>query len=60
MEAFLPRQRFMRVHRSYIVNLEKVNSIERMRILFEPNVRIPVSEQYKEAFQEFLDKNFLV
>lgn len=60
MEAFLPAQKFMRVHRSYIVNLEKVNSIERMRILFEPDIRIPVSEQYKEAFQDYLDKNFLV
>ncbi len=60
MEAFLPRQSFMRVHRSYIVNLEKVNSIERMRILFEPDIRIPVSEQYKAAFQEYLDKNFLI
>jgi len=60
MEAFLPQQRFMRVHRSYIVNLDKVCTIERMRIVFEPDVRIPVSEQYKEAFQEFLDKNFLV
>lgn len=60
LEAFLPVQRFMRVHRSYIVNLEKVNTIERNRILFDPDVRIPVSEQYKEAFQEYLDKNFLV
>lgn len=60
MEAFLPDQRFMRVHRSYIVNLGKVNTIERYRILFEPNIRIPVSEQYKAAFQEYLDKNFLV
>jgi len=60
MEAFLPQQRFMRVHRSYIVNLEKVNAIERNRILFDPDVRIPISEQYKEAFQEYLDKNFLV
>ena len=60
IEAFLPGERFMRVHRSYIVNLNKVNSIERMRILFEPDIRIPVSEQYKEAFQDYLDKNFLV
>lgn len=59
-EAFLPPKKFMRVHRSYIVNLEKVNAIERNRILFEPDVRIPVSGQYKEAFQEYLDKNFLV
>lgn len=58
--AFLPRQRFMRVHRSYIVNLEKINTIERHRIVFEPDVRIPVSEQYRDEFQDFLDKNFLI
>lgn len=59
IEAFLPEQRFMRVHRSYIVNLEKVNTIERNRIIFD-KVYIPISDQYKEAFQEYLDKNFLV
>ncbi len=59
MEAYLPEKRFMRVHRSYIVNLEKVSTIERNRIVFD-KVYIPVSEQYKEAFQHFLDKNFLV
>jgi len=59
MEAFLPKQRFMRVHRSFIVNLEKVNTIERNRIIFD-KVYIPISDQYKEAFQSFLDKNFLV
>jgi len=59
MEAFLPGDRFMRVHRSYIVNLEKVQTIERMRIVFD-KIYIPVSEQYKAAFQDFLDKNFLV
>ena len=60
IEAFLPQQRFMRVHRSYIVNLLKVNTIERNRILFEPDIRIPVSDPYKEVFQKYLDKNFLV
>ncbi len=59
IEAFLPQQSFMRVHRSYIVNLKKVNTIERNRIIFDGKVYIPVSEQYKNAFQEFLDKNFL-
>ncbi len=59
METNLPERNFMRVHRSYIVNLEKVNTVERMRIIFD-KVFIPVSEQYKERFQQFLDKNFLV
>lgn len=60
IEAFLPPQSFMRVHRSYIVNLKKVNTIERNRIIFDGKVYIPISEQYKDPFQEFLDKNFLV
>lgn len=55
----LPSDSFMRVHRSYIVNLMKVNTIERNRIVFGENIYIPVSEQYKAAFQKFLDDNFL-
>lgn len=58
LEAKLPENKFMRVHRSFIVNLEKIDTIERSRIIFG-KVYIPVSEQYKEKFQEFLDKNFL-
>lgn len=60
MEAFLPQKQFMRVHRSYIVNPEKVTTIKHNLIIFEPDIRIPVSEQYKAAFQEYLDKNFLL
>ncbi|SHE45550.1 two component transcriptional regulator, LytTR family [Mariniphaga anaerophila] len=58
MEAKLPSQNFMRVHRSFIVNLNRVDTIERSRIVFGKTY-IPVSEQYKERFQDFLDKNFL-
>lgn len=60
MEGFLPEERFMRVHRSYIVNLSKITTIERNRIIFGKDVYIPVSEQYKALFQDYLDKNFLV
>jgi len=58
LEAKLPPAKFMRVHRSFIVNLERVETIERSRIVFGKTY-IPVSEQYREKFQEFLDKNFL-
>ncbi len=58
LEEKLPSSRFMRVHRSFIVNLDKINTIERSRIIFG-KVYIPVSDQYKDKFQEFLDKNFL-
>jgi len=48
----------MRIHRSFIVNLGKIDTIERSRIVFG-KVYIPVSDQYKEKFQEFVGKNFL-
>ena len=58
MEEHLPTNHFMRVHRSYIVNLDMVTTIERMRIVFD-KVYIPISDQYKEAFQKFIDHSFL-
>jgi DNA-binding LytR/AlgR family response regulator len=59
IEEQLPPDRFMRVHRSYIVNLAKITVIERNRIIFDGKVFIPVSEQYKEKFQEYIDGNFV-
>jgi len=59
IEDQLPADRFMRVHRSFIVSLSKIAVIERSRIVFGTDVYIPVSEQYKDRFQHFLDKNFL-
>lgn len=58
LETKLPEMKFMRVHRSFIVNLEKIDTIERSRIVFGKEY-IPVGDQYKDKFQEFLDKNFL-
>ena len=58
LELKLPEEKFMRVHRSFIVNLDKIDTIERSRIIFG-KVYIPVSDQYKDKFQEYLDKNFL-
>jgi two-component system, LytTR family, response regulator LytT len=59
IEDQLPSDRFMRVHRSYIVNLSKVSLIERSRIIFDGKVYIPISDQYKNNFQSYIDKNFL-
>ena len=58
IEEKLPKSRFMRVHRSYIVNLDKVKTIERYRIIFGKTY-IPISEKYKDLFDEFVKKKFL-
>lgn len=60
MEEQLPKNRFMRVHRSFIVNLDQVKVIERNRIIFDQKVYIPIGDQYKESFQAFVDKTFLM
>jgi DNA-binding LytR/AlgR family response regulator len=57
LEENLPQNLFMRVHRSFIVNLEKINTIERNRIVFGKTY-IPVSENYKEKFLKFVNERF--
>lgn len=57
LEEKLPSNRFMRVHRSFIVNLDKIKTIERNCIVFGKEY-IPVSESYKTKFMEFLNKHF--
>ena len=58
LEEKLPNDKFMRVHRSFIVSLKKIRTIERDRIIFG-NKRIPISKQYKLGFDEFVKKKFL-
>lgn len=53
-EDYLPAQQFVRVHKSYIVALDKIESIERNRIKIGEK-RIPISETYKDAFNQLLD-----
>lgn len=55
MEEMLPSDRFMRVHRSYIVQKEKIRIIEHNRIVFG-NTYIPIGDSYKQVFQDFLNK----
>lgn len=54
LEQSLPPETFMRVHRSFIVNLDKIRTIERNRIVFG-NVAIPVSESYRDGFQNWVN-----
>lgn len=59
LEDMLPQDRFVRVHRSYIVQPEKIKIIERGRIVFGKEY-IPVSDTYKQRFTEFLAQRSLL
>lgn len=56
MEENLPQNRFTRVHKSYIVALDKIESVERQRITIL-NYTIPVGDSFKEDFMKVLEGN---
>ena len=58
METALPSESFMRVHRSYIVNLKCVTGYARGRVYLNNNEYVPIGENYKEQFMEYVSKNY--
>lgn len=59
MEEMLPSKNFIRVHRSYIVQAQKIKVIERNRLVFGKTY-IPISDNYKPRFMEFLSQRSLL
>nr|WP_294788239.1 LytTR family DNA-binding domain-containing protein [uncultured Flavobacterium sp.] len=55
LEEKLPSSKFMRVHRSFIVSLDKISAISKNSIFID-KIEITVGEQYKEAFKIVVDK----
>ena len=58
MEERLP-QNFMRIHRSYIINLDKIQEVNKNRVIMDSDTYLPIGDLYKEAFQTYLDAKFL-
>ena len=69
LEERLPKEAFMRVHKSYIVNLQKIKEVARGKILMNAPLslgekvredeQIPIGYNYKEQFKSYLDKKFI-
>lgn len=59
IENDLPADKFMRVHRSFIVNLSKIKAVDRNRIVINQKINIPVGDLYKDVFQNYIDKKFV-
>lgn len=58
MEERLPDY-FMRIHRSYIVNLNKIQEVNKNRVIMDSDTYLPIGDMYKETFQQYLDTKFL-
>ena len=58
-EDILPQHNFCRVHKSYMVALDKIESIERNRIKIGSTL-IPISDSYKKVFYDLIEKRGMV
>ena len=58
MEERLPGN-FMRIHRSYIINLDKIQEVNKNRIIMDAETYLPIGDMYKESFQAYLDTKFI-
>jgi len=55
LEEILPQNQFVRVHKSFIISLDKIDSVERNRIKIGDRL-IPISETYRKSFFDRIDK----
>ena len=58
MEEHLPDS-FMRIHRSYIANLNRIREVNKNRIILDSNTELPIGDLYKEVFQAYLETRIL-
>ena len=59
MEERLPSRSFMRVHRSYIINLKMIQEISKNRILLGDDIEVPIGDSYREQFNAYINSKFL-
>lgn len=53
-EEKLPADRFLRIHRSYIVNLSRIVAVERKHVVLPQDHVLPIGELYEERFRRYL------
>ena len=59
IEPILTAGDFMRIHRSYIVNLKHIKAIAKGRVFLSDDVSLPVGDNYREAFNSYIEKVYL-
>jgi len=59
IEEHLPSSTFMRIHRSFIINLKKIREVKKNHVILDKDTSLPIGDNYKEAFMAYLNKKFL-
>ncbi len=59
IEERLPAKTFMRVHRSYIINLRKIQEVNKNRVILDSETYIPIGDLYREQLNKYIESKFL-
>ena len=58
MEELLPANDFFRTHKSFIIRLDQIQSVEGNLIEINGN-KLPIGNNFRQAFQELINKHFI-
>ena len=59
LEERLPHASFMRVHRSWMVNLRRIRETSKSRITLDNDAEVPIGDLYRETFQKYIESKFV-
>ena len=59
MEKALPSDRFRRIHKSFIIPVDKIDQVERTLVMIGPH-KIPIGNKYRKEFFDFLEQKKIV
>ncbi len=59
MESRLPEDTFMRVHKSYILNLRHIAEINRAQVVLDNGEEIPIGDSFREKLNQYVNRKFL-
>lgn len=59
IEERLPGLKFMRIHRSYIVNLQKIKEVNKNRVILDSDTFLPIGDSYRDKFVGYLNAKVL-
>ena len=59
MEERLPSHSFMRIHRSYIINLNEIQEVNKNRVILDADTFLPIGDLYREQLNQYIESKFL-
>lgn len=59
MEERLSRHRFMRVHKSYIINLKRISELNKSRVMLDNGAEVPIGDSYRDRLSEYILQRLL-